>query len=176
MMKAPDHRHHRQQYILEALSKTSQPIPGQEFANQLQVTRQVVVHDIALLRSRGHAILSTARGYCLQTAASGTSNVTVLSVVHQSSQTAEELYTLVDHGIAVLDVQVEHPLYGTLTGQLGVESRRDVEEFLRQASLCQAPFLLTLTDGHHLHSVRYPSTARLDQALVALAAKGIEVL
>ncbi|MCY0889272.1 MAG: transcription repressor NadR [Alicyclobacillaceae bacterium] len=175
MIKAPDHRQHRQKYILEALSKTSQPIPGQEFANQLQVTRQVVVHDIALLRSRGHEILSTARGYCLQSS-KNTANVTVLSVVHRSSQTADELYTLVDHGIAVLDVQVEHPLYGTLTGQLGVESRRDVDEFLRQASLCQAPFLLTLTDGHHLHSVRYPSSARLNQALVALAAKGIEVL
>ena len=40
-------------------------------------------------------------------------------------QTEEELNILVDHGVRVLDVVVEHQLYGELRGSLTIESRAD---------------------------------------------------
>ena len=43
----------------------------------------------------------------------------------------EELQILVDHGVRVLDVIVEHPLYGEMRGSLMIESRADVQDFRR---------------------------------------------
>src|SRR6185437_13159759 len=47
-------------------------------------------------------------------------------------RTEEELNILVDHGVKVIDVIVEHPLYGELRGSLMIESRADVQDFLQQ--------------------------------------------
>ena len=62
-----------------------------------------------------------------------------------------------DNGCAVLDVVVEHPVYGQLVGQLQVASRYDVEQFLNRVRSGSARPLSELTDGIHLHRLRCPS-------------------
>ena len=63
---------------------------------------------------------------------------------------------IVDAGGEVVDVIVEHPVYGQLTGLLGVRSRYDVAEFVRRVEEHGARPLSALTGGIHLHTVRCP--------------------
>ena len=67
-----------------------------------------------------------------------------------------ELNAIVDAGGEVVDVIVEHPVYGQLTGLLGVRSRYDVAEFVRRVEEHGARPLSALTGGIHLHTVRCP--------------------
>ncbi len=166
----------RQQRLLEMLRDDREPITGTRLAEACEVTRQVVVHDIAVLRAAGIDILSTPRGYWLQTSENTDVRPThILAVCHRPDQTADELFTLVDHGITVLDVTVEHPLYGELHGSLHLSSRKDVEWFMQQCARSSATFLSSLTDGHHLHNIAYPSHQRLQEAIAELRRIGIQV-
>lgn len=166
----------RQQRLLQMLRDEPTAVTGTLLAEACAVTRQVVVHDIAVLRAAGFRILSTPRGYWLQTSENADARPThILAVCHKPEQTADELYTLVDHGLSVLDVIVEHPLYGELHGSLHLSSRKDVEWFMEQCKTSGAAFLSSLTDGHHLHTVAYPSVKRLQEAIAQLHRVGIEV-
>lgn len=53
----------RRKKILEILRNSSSPVTGDQLAKDLDVSRQVIVLDMALLRSAGTAIVSTRRGY-----------------------------------------------------------------------------------------------------------------
>lgn len=53
----------RREQILNILKDSGKPVPGVELARLLQVSRQVIVQDMALLRANGVEILSTNRGY-----------------------------------------------------------------------------------------------------------------
>lgn len=164
----------RQRRMLDELQRAVQPLTGTELAERCGVTRQVVVHDVALLRAGGVEILATPRGYELRSPQ--TDPITILSVYHPPELTAAELFTFVDYGIQVEDVLVEHPVYGELRGGLHLASRRDVELFLERVSQSDALLLSSLTEGFHIHTVRSPSERRLSEAIVALRLNGIEVL
>jgi uncharacterized protein len=143
-------------------------------AQLCNVTRQVVVHDIALLRAAGVSIHSTPRGYWLPEDVAQTRQY-VLAVQHQPAFTQTELYILVDHGVTVLDVFVEHPVYGELRGTLHLASRRDVDLFLDSVQRAKAPLLSSLTDGFHYHTVECEDPARLQEAVAKLKEAGIHV-
>ena len=53
----------RRKKILEILRNSSNPVTGDQLAKDLDVSRQVIVLDMALLRSAGNAIVSTRREY-----------------------------------------------------------------------------------------------------------------
>lgn len=165
-------RRERQAYIVQVLRESTEPIRGEDLAVKCQVTRQVVVHEVALLKARGTPIVSTPRGYYLSGVPDGMEQ-TVLSVHHGPEQTADELYTLVDHGIVVENVMIEHPIYGELQGALHLRSRHDVSDFLQEIARGRVALLSSLTQGDHLHTVSYHDLRQLDQAIVALEKKGI---
>ena len=48
---------------IQILKKSDEPVKGSELSAELQVSRQVVVKDIALLRASGIEILATSNGY-----------------------------------------------------------------------------------------------------------------
>ena len=75
---------------------------------------------------------------------------------HNAADIEKELQAVVDNGGAVLDVIVEHPVYGAIRGDLFVESRRDVRRFLTKMQKCQANPLLVVTGGIHMHTIRVP--------------------
>jgi transcriptional regulator of NAD metabolism len=165
----------RQERLHETLLQASEPITGTDLSLQLGVTRQVVVHDIALLRAQGTKIVSTPRGYWIPTMQEPFGKY-ILSVSHPPTLTEVELYTLVDFGIRVIDVSVEHPVYGELTGSLHLSSRRDVELFLEKVRDSRASLLSSLTDGYHVHTVEAPDVARFHEAIAQLRRHGIQVL
>lgn len=67
---------------------------------------------------------------------------------------ALELYSIVDYGGTVVNVTVEHPLYGQISGELHLTSRYDVEQFLKKLREYQAAPLSLLTQGIHLHTIQ----------------------
>lgn len=154
--------------IEEQLRRATAPVSATALANQFHVSRQVIVGDVALLRAGGVDVQATPRGYILGTDSAGVQGV--LACVHSGEEMGRELNLIVDHGGEVVDVIVEHAVYGQLTGQLHLRSRHDVSQFLKAAEGC-AP-LSALTGGIHLHTVRCPDEATLLRVTQALKDEG----
>lgn len=166
----------RRQRILEMLRGAERPITGTELAGRLGVSRQVIVQDMALLRARGEEIIATPQGYIVPSTSGRPAHTAVLACRHDPSETEEELTLLVDHGVKVVDVIVEHPIYGELRGHLMLESRSDVKSFMALLADTDASLLSSLTKGVHLHTVQASRRSALDQALEALRARGLLVV
>lgn len=56
----------RREKIVSLLKNQEKAISGREFAQQLEVSRQVIVQDIAILRAKNVPILSSPEGYLLE--------------------------------------------------------------------------------------------------------------
>ena len=100
----------RRKILLNILAGSKKPVSGTMLAKQLQVSRQVIVQDIALLRANGTDILSTRRGYLIFPAQQEASRV--FKVLHSDDQTEEELTLVVDLGGKIKDVFIYHKVYG----------------------------------------------------------------
>ena len=161
----------RRQAIARRLEEASGPVSAAVLAREHSVSRQIIVGDIALLRAGGMDIAATPRGYVLPAPAAGL--VRTLACRHRADQMEEELNAMVDQGCTVLDVIVEHPVYGQLTGQLQISSRYDVEQFLARVQAHDAAPLSMLTGGIHLHTLRCPDAAAGERACAALKAAGL---
>ena len=160
----------RRNTILSLLAESEHPISASALAQHCGVTRQVIVGDIALLRASGSNIAATARGYVLSQTGSGL--LRRLACRHVAADTAAELNTIVDCGCTVVDVSVEHPVYGEITGTLGLSSRYDVEQFVQRMDSADALPLSSLTEGVHLHTVLCPDEERFVRLREKLAAEG----
>ena len=162
----------RRDRILGRLQQGSAPLSGAELATWLGVSRQVVVQDIAILRASGAPILATSRGYLVPDSSESSLVTAVLAVRHTPEQTVDELFLLVDHGLRVIDVIVDHPLYGELRGALMLESRADVNSWWETMQASGARLLSELTAGLHLHTVAARNAANLERARQALRQRG----
>ena len=161
----------RRQAILDRLRTADRPVSASALAAGLNVSRQIIVGDIALLRAGGAEISATPRGYVLPRATDGITRT--IACRHTLAQTGQELDILVDNGCTVLDVIVEHPVYGQLTGQLQISSRYDVEQFLSRIRDSDAAPLSMLTGGLHLHTLCCPNEDAYTRACAALKAAGL---
>ncbi|MCS7222147.1 MAG: transcription repressor NadR [Anaerolineae bacterium] len=164
--------HERRQAILAYLQATREPVPGSALAKQFGVSRQVIVQDMSVLRAAGHPILPTTRGYIWLSAAGAPRPRIVVAVRHTPEQTQDELERLVDLGVTVVDVIVEHPIYGEVKGQLMHSTRAHVRAFMEKLRETQARLLSELTDGVHLHTLEADDPARLDMAIAVLRQAG----
>ena len=84
-----------------------------------------------------------------------------------------ELNAIVDQGCTVVDVIVEHPLYGQLTGSLQLSSRYDVAQFIARSQSADAMPLSQLTDGLHLHTLLCSSESAFQRVTARLREQGI---
>ena len=159
----------RRNEIVKIIQKSPSPVPARSLAASCQVSRQVIVQDIALLRAAGYDIISTNRGYILNSLGQVER---VFKVRHTNEQMEEELNAMVDQGCTVLDVIVEHPIYGQLTGQLQISSRYDVGQFVQRCRRQEAAPLSQLTEGIHLHTVACPSQEAYDRVRESLSNLG----
>lgn len=150
-----------------------QPLTGTELASRFGVSRQVIVQDMAILRAAGVPLVATPRGYLLlrYPHPGGAMVRDVLAVCHSPAKTRDELLFLVNAGCHVLDVVVEHPVYGELRGDLRLRTAADVEDFLQRVAAARARLLSSLTGGFHFHTVEAP-----DLETVAKARKGLREL
>lgn len=159
----------RRDYILERLKAAAQPVSATALAGELGVSRQIIVGDVALLRAGGAEITATPRGYMARRPAG---LVRQAAVQHRPEEMERELNAIVDAGGEVVDVIVEHPVYGQLTGVLRLRSRYDVAEFLRRVAEHEAKPLSGLTGGIHLHTIRCPDGDTYQRVIKALENQG----
>lgn len=159
----------RREEIIKDINNTVDPISGSELAKRYKVSRQLIVQDIALLRARGHDIVSTTNGYIPNHNASKTR---VFYVSHDDDCIRDELNTIVDLGGTVVDVFVEHQVYGRLDTTLDISSRREVDELIEGLTSGKSTPLNHLTDGRHWHTVEAKSDELLDIIEQKLKDKG----
>lgn len=159
----------RRTEILKLLTESQGPISGTSLAKQLNVSRQIIVQDIALLRAAGNDILSMKQGYTIQ---SKPKSCRVFKVIHQEQDVEEELRTIVDFGGAVKDVFVYHKAYGVLRADMDIKSRLDIENFVAKIKSGKSNLLMDVTSGYHYHTVLADSEQLLDIIQEKLNDKG----
>lgn len=161
----------RQRIILNELKSASQPIIARKLAEKFKVSRQVIVGDIALLRAEGEEIISTPKGYLLNTYVNQDIKRKFVCK-HRVDETTDEINTIVGLGGRILDVAVEHPVYGEITGTLNIFDQADADEFNRKVENKETSLLSELTEGVHVHTVAAESIQELDQIEESLREKG----
>lgn len=161
----------RRSAILSRLAASNVPMSATALAGEFSVSRQIIVGDIALLRAAGETISATPRGYVLQKEREGL--VKTVAVVHTQEQTERELCIMVDNGCTVLDVVVEHPIYGQIAGQLQLSSRYDVSQFIERLETGGGEPLSALTGGIHLHTLQCPDEAAYERTCGELRKAGM---
>ena len=148
----------RRQEILKNIKESDRPVSCSKLAKDYDVSRQVIVQDIALLRASGYDIISTNRGYVLE---GQTCAERVFKVRHTDEQLETELCTIVDLGGQVKNVMVNHKVYGHIEAELGITSRRKVKEFLEDIESGKSTPLKNITSDYHYHTVTADSEETL---------------
>ncbi len=159
----------RRSLLLEELQNSKTAISGTAFASKYQVSRQIIVSDIALLRASGYDIISTNRGYLLNIPHSVSMQIKVL---HDDMETEDELNTIVDLGGIVKDVYVHHKVYGVLSADLNVRSRKNVTDFMEGIKSGKSTPLKNITSGYHYHTITADSHETLNLIYQELDKKG----
>lgn len=164
----------RRARILALLKEADGPMTGSALSSMLGVTRQVIVGDVAVLRARGEEILATPQGYLLPKAVARAAYRSTVAVRHgaDSVSLTEELNLIVGLGGTVVDVSVEHPLYGELTANLQLSSELDVQRFIAKMEELQGEPLSVLTGGYHLHTIEAPNAEVMEAIRAALRKAG----
>ena len=130
------------------------------------------MQDIALLRATNKKILSTNKGYILFRDDEKTKAKRIVCVLHKDTDILKEFECIVDCGAKVLDVVVEHEIYGQISVELVIRSMEDAEKFVGQLEKCQSKSLNILTGGVHYHTIEAPSVRVLDAVERALDEAG----
>ena len=159
--------------LLLNIETKSSPISGTELAKHFGVSRQIIVQDIALLRAENRSILSTNKGYFLFHPADKRSGyTTVVMVKHSAEQTLDEMRSIVDYGGSILDLSVDHDLYGHIRVDLLINDMQDAEEFCEKMAQSKSKPLKALTDDSHYHTIKAPSEKALELIKQELRERG----
>lgn len=160
----------RRELLVTLLKEAKSPLSGSELAKKLNVSRQIIVQDIALLRAVNRQILSTTKGYLLYEEKPETIKRCVC-VSHTTNQIEDELLTITDLGGKILDVTVVHDIYGPICVDLMIASRQDVYDFVKKVDTKKTTPLKELTGGLHYHTIEAKNEEILDQIEAKLKLK-----
>lgn len=163
----------RRKAIVNLLLASKTPISGSELSEQFNVSRQIIVQDVTVLKGLGYEILSTHNGYVMQKSLLAER---VFKLKHTTEQTEEELNCIVDLGGTVVDVFVWHKVYGRISATLNIFSRLKVKQFIEGVRTGKSTELMNITGGYHYHTVRADSEELLDKIGEALHDKKFIVL
>lgn len=160
----------RRAYIEKKLNDNNDPQKGYMLAEELGVTRQVIVKDIAILRAEGKRIIATPEGYLIHKEEKSMVK-RIMAFSHKTEEIEDELKTIVKFGGIIEDVIVEHPLYGEIKGMLMIKTLYDVEHFAIKIKDYKAEPLLILTGGIHLHTILAEDNETMDNIISELKRK-----
>lgn len=149
----------RREEIVKRLSNAEAPVSASKLAEELGVSRQVIVQDIALLRAGGMDISSHSRGYVLEK-----SDICkrIFKVHHSNEDVERELNIFVDAGGTVEDVFIFHKAYGIVRAPMGIKSRRQVRQFIDDIETGKSSLLMNATSGYHYHTITADSPEVLE--------------
>ncbi|QEK10910.1 transcription repressor NadR [Crassaminicella thermophila] len=163
----------RRKEIIKILKNNEEPITGTELAKKFKVSRQVIVQDIAVMRAKGYNIIATSNGYMISKLNGKKKNIKTIVCRHEGySNMEEELKIMVDMGARVLDVIIEHPIYGDIRSTLMIDSRMDLEDFMEKVKNNKAAPLASLTGGEHIHTIEIPNDRAYKKIIKELKEKG----
>lgn len=158
--------------LLKLLLTSESPVKGQKLAEYFNVSRQAIVQYIAIIRASGVNVLATHTGYMIPKLPINAENIKTIYSTHQDQQIQDELEIIVDMGGKVIDVIVEHLVYGEIICPLNIKSRYEIEKFISELEKHNAKPLSILTEGNHRHTIEVPSEAVYQLILEKLKAKG----
>ena len=161
----------RREAIVELLLKEKAPVKGVELATKFDVTRQIIVKDIAILRAKGNNIIATPDGYMINDDSSSRVK-SVIAVNHNKEDVIKELEIVVKYGGIIEDVIVEHPLYGEIKGILMIKNLNDLNKFKNALKEINAKPLSILTNGVHLHTISADSIENMELIKAELKENG----
>ena len=149
----------RRNKIIQIISTSNTPISGLLLSGMLNVSRQVIVQDIAILRANGYSIISTNKGYII-----GVDNnfAKVYKVRHNDGEVEKELSLIVDLGGQIKDVFIYHKAYGVLRADMNIKSRRDIKQYMETIASGNSSYLNNITSGYHYHTIIAESEEILD--------------
>lgn len=162
----------RREFIVEQMKNSEKPISGTKLAQLCEVSRQVIVQDVALIRAYGYDVLSTNRGYLIR---EDQVFGRTFKVKHGEEQTEEEMNEIVDLGGRIVNVFVNHKVYGRMEAILNVTSRKKVKEFMRDIQNGKSSPLMRVTSNYHYHRIEAESEEILDEIEQMLREKGFLV-
>ena len=146
----------RREEILTRLQESNSTIKGTDLANIFKVSRQIIVQDVAILRAQGFHIIATPQGYVIPKKDKN-KLIKTLALKHKTYEgMQEELQIMIDHGAKVIDVIVEHPVYGEIRGLLDIGYKKELDEFMDKVTKENAEPLSSLTEGIHIHTIEVP--------------------
>lgn len=152
----------RREKLLHILKISNKPVKGGDLAKELNVTRQIVVKDIALLRASGIDILATSSGYIIYTIKNQEFKIKCKNHMN-NDHLLLELQTMIDLGGKVKDVIVDHPTYGTIKAELNLASNRDLKTFMEKSKKNGFKQLSSLTQDYHVHTIEVPDEKTLEE-------------
>lgn len=162
----------RRTFLLEQLMAADGPLTGSALAKLANVSRQIIVSDMTMLKAQDEPIIATSQGYLYLKDRKQPVFTRRIACIHRPEETEAELNLLIGAGVSVQDVTVEHPVYGELTANLFISSLSDAAAFLERIREANAGYLLELTDGYHLHTITASEPAALERALSAMREHG----
>ncbi|MBR4027799.1 MAG: transcription repressor NadR [Lachnospiraceae bacterium] len=145
--------------IIQTIQASTKPISGHILAKKYDISRQVIVQDIALLRAEGYDIISTNKGYVVNSIKKVSR---IFKVQHTDEQMEDELCSIVDLGGCVENVVIHHKVYGTMEATLSINSRRKVQLFMEDIRIGKSSPLKNITSNYHYHKVTADSEEILD--------------
>ena len=162
----------RREKLLGILKNADGPVKGNLLSAKLEVSRQVIVKDIALLRASGIEILATSTGYMILNSIKR--EFEIMCKNHNSDEELyEELKTIIDFGGKAKDVVVKHPTYGILRADLNVATNRDLKNFMEKVSRKEFKQLSVLSPDYHIHTIEVPDVEVLEEIKQELRMKNI---
>ena len=162
----------RREAIVELLLKEKAPIKGVNLATKFNVTRQIIVKDIAILRAKGNNILATPDGYMFNDDSSSRVRA-IIAVNHSKAEMIKELEIVIKYGGIIEDVIVEHPIYGEIKGLLMIKNLNDLNRFRESFELSESALLSSLTNGVHLHTLSADTKENMELIKKELKEKGL---
>ncbi|MBE5939128.1 MAG: transcription repressor NadR [Lachnospiraceae bacterium] len=159
----------RRKEIVSIIMSESEPVSGSVLSERLNVSRQIIVQDITMLKAAGFDIISTHKGYVLK---ENPYAERVFKLKHTSEQTEDELMSIVGLGGMVMDVFVWHRVYGRIDAKLNIFTEKNVQEFMEGIKTGRSSELMHITSGYHYHTVRAESEKILDDIENVLKEKG----
>ena len=163
----------RRDDIVKLLLDSFSPIKGTDIAERYNVTRQVIVRDIAILRAKGINIMATPDGYIVNRNDGKVKKI--IAVNHKESEMFEEMSTVIKYGGTIEDVIVEHPLYGEIKGLLMVKNLNELNKFINKYKNQKGRLLSVLTNGVHLHTIAADTNEDIEAIIAELKAKNFLV-
>jgi len=162
----------RRKHVLDKIKQHTKPVSASLLAKELNVSRQIIVGDVALLRAQGHEIIATARGYMVPNFNETNRFLGKVVCLHSPDDMQDELETVVNLEAVVVNVIVEHGFYGEITGNLNIATKNDVEVFIEKVKSEKVKPLSALTMGMHLHTIACRDKNHFEQVNEALKEKG----